>query len=357
MRRALLILLVITVVLVLTGIGAIVSLSSPTRPEAVATLAQGESQEQGAGHDLSPLDRARVWLDESNPGEAKPIVESYLESHPSNADAIVLLGRCYLAMDDAPQASALIKQAVDAHPDIADYRYWYGTSIGAEAMTASTLQQMSLGMNAIAQYKKAIELDPDHIGARQGLMFAAMMAPPFVAGGLDGAKLHAQEIARVDVREGKIAHAQIAMREERHGDAITLLDEALAMNPTEPPDPRLLTQFIRTLHEAGKTERAFETAHELIAMGDRGVEGLYQLGRLSALTGQHADEGLNAFARYLEHKGTEIPPAYVHWRVAQIHILQDNIPAARASLGTALDLMPGMKEAETELKALRSPAP
>jgi tetratricopeptide (TPR) repeat protein len=351
MRRALLIVLILMSVLVLLGIGAVVTLGTPTRPDAVATLSKDAAAPQGGDRDLEPLDRALGLLDDNDPESAKAVIEPYLESNPSDADAIVLLGRCYLALGDAPQASALIKQAVGAHPDHADYRYWYGSSLGTEAMGASTLQQMSLGMSAIAQYKKAVELDPDHLGARQGLMFAAMMAPPFVAGGLDGAKAQAQEIARIDDREGKIAHAQIAMREERHDDAIALLDEAFAMSDDE-PDPRLLVQFVRALYDAGQTERAFEEARRVVAMGDRGVEGLYQLGRLCAKTGEHPEEGLDALTRYLEHTGTEIPPAYIHWRIAQIQIHLDRIPDARASLETALELMPGMPEAKAELAAL-----
>ncbi len=356
MRRALLILLILISILVLLGIGAVVTLGTPTRPDAVATLTKDAVSRQGGDRDLEPLDRAMGLLDDNDPSGARAVIEPYLESNPSDADAIVLLGRCYLALGDAPQASSLIKQAVDAHPDNADFRYWYGSSVGTEAMGASTLQQMSLGMSAIAQYRKAVELDPDHIGARQGLMFAAMMAPPFVAGGLDGAKAHAKEIARIDDREGKIAHAQIAMREERHDDAIALLDEAFTMSEDE-PDPRLLVQFVRALHDAGQTERAFDEARRLAAMGDRGVEGLYQLGRLSAMTGEHPEEGLDALTRYLELTGTEIPPAYIHWRIAQIQVHQERIEDARESLETALELMPGMTEAKAELAALARRAP
>lgn len=351
MRRLVIIVLVLLAVLVLGGIGAVVTLSAPSRPDAVATLSKGTTNEQGGDHDVTPLDQARKLLEANDPEGARSIIEPYLESNPTNADAIVVLGRCYLAQGDAPQASALIKQAVEAHPGNADYRYWYASSIGTEAMTASTLQQMSLGMNAMTQYKKAVELDPDHVGARQGLMFAAMMAPPFVAGGMDAAKVHADEIARIDEREGKIAYAQIAMREERHEDAITLLDDALAMSDDE-PDPQLLVQFVRTLHEAGQTERAFDTARRLIAMGDRGAEGLYQIGRLSAITGEHAEEGLDALERYLERDSTQIPPAYAHWRRGLILVHLGRSDAARKAFEAALELMPGMDEATQALAEL-----
>ena len=81
----------------------------------------------------------------------------------------------------------------------------------------------------------------------------------------------------------------------------------------------------------------------------------YQVGRFSAITGEHLDEGLRALLRYLEQPTRPGDPSHAaaHWRIGMIHEHKGDRQQAREHMEKALELDPNMTEARQALERLR----
>ncbi len=341
-RRALVVIGLAGLLVVGGGALAVRSAMTPERPPPSVTLDTSKASEPA-----DPLDEAQALLESGQLADARSALTAHLEKFPSDASAIVLLGRVEIADGDPAQATALIRQAVEAEPENADFHYWLGSSLGQEAMSAGPLAQASLGLQCLNHYKQAVELDPDHLDARTGLLFFYMMAPSFIGGGLDKARAQADEITRIDAFQGHLAHARIEQRDGNVDGAVARLDEASALRPD---DPDALVQRARLLHDMDRNEEAFDACRRLIELGEG--EGHYQLARIAARTGEHPDEGLASLDAYLGLPSRDVPEAHVWYRYGQLHAHKGETDEARASFERALELMPSLTQARDELNKL-----
>jgi len=347
-RRRTVLFIAVPVVLVGAGAAAVYVASRPARVDPSAVLDEG-------GASGGNLDEGAALFEARSLDEAEAYFQSVLDQYPGEIGAIVYLGRIAIERGDGAQAAALLEQAVEAEPDNADHHYWLGTAYGVQAMQGNPLQAFALAKRVKGEYLRAVELDPDHLLARQGLMMVYAMTPEFAGGSMEKAKAQADEIARIDECEGLSAEAVIAWREQRQDDRLRLLEQAVEQCPDRPAPYIML---MRAQEEQGQIDEAFATCDALLALEPDGSVGLYQLGRLAATTGQPLDEGEAALREHLaldpppSALGRPIPPEYAHLRLGQIYVHKGDTDAARAEFAHALEIDPDLAEARAAMTEL-----
>lgn len=94
--------------------------------------------------------------------EAERCYLSVLSDHPTNFDALMLIGYLRLEQNDPAQALASFAKAVEAAPD--DARTYAG--VGEAAILMGRL------VDAAEAFSDAVRLDPDNAGARNNLASA-----------------------------------------------------------------------------------------------------------------------------------------------------------------------------------------
>ena len=335
-------------VLVGAAAAAVYVASRPSRVDPSAVLDK-------AGASGGKLDEGVALFEARLFDEAEAFFRHVLDEYPGEVGAIVYLGRIELERQHGAEAVALLEQAVEAGPDNADNHYWLGTAFGVQAMQGNPLQGLGLVGDVKREYARAIELDSDHLPARQGLMMVYAMAPGFAGGSIEKAQAQADEIARIDECEGLSAKAVIAWREQKQDERMRLLEQAVERCPDRPV-PYLM--LMRVQQEQGLIDEAFATCDTLLALGSDGSGGLYNLGRLAATTGQRLDDGEAALREHLTLEprptamGQRIPDAYVYLRLGQIEVHRGDTDAARAEFGRALEIDPDLAEARTAMTEL-----
>lgn len=350
MRKRVLILAPLALLAV--GAGAVYFAAKPPTPETTVVL---DSDGQRGG-DLA-VGIALFADDDLETAQAH--FASILEQYPGEIRAVYYLGRVAFAQQRFEESVALLQQAADADPDIADHHYWLANARGRYAMTLPMLQQGAMSGTIITGYKRAVELDPDHVQARQGLVMLNIFLPGFLGGDIDEAKMHADEIARIDEYRGRLANAMIAAKEKDTDKQLRLLERCVEL---EPDRPEAYPQLIRVLQESGRTDDAVDSCRALIALGKPGITGYYQLGRLGAVTGEYLDEAEESLHLFITldtissiDLGQTIPREWAYFRLGEVLAHKDDPDAARQAFLDALEINPELAQAKQALADLDQP--
>src|ERR1051326_3587896 len=137
----------------------------------------------------------------------------------NDAEALIVLGKIALAQNDAEGAETLLEKAVALKPNSAVAHLWLGNAYGSQAQKASIFKQASLAGKTRDEFERAVQLDPNLIDARMGLMDYYSMAPGIVGGSDEKAMQQAAEIKKRDVYQGHRAYARLHQR-KKNFDAV-----------------------------------------------------------------------------------------------------------------------------------------
>lgn len=229
-------------------------LKGPTDPLAAAAVQGHRAQLQGE-LDRIELLRAHQALARRQPGEALPVAEGFVRSHPDDA------------FGHAALAGALMQQAEDSGQE-ADAR------------------------RGIAELREAVRLDPHNVGALYGLAMAHSRLMQ------DDQAIDAMQRLLPLAPKDKVLRANLAqlyVQRGRAAEATTLLAECLRQHPD---DPRLLSMWAQLLVQNGDLDAALTAIDQAIALDD-GIAGLHNF-RAQALAMLYRPQAaVQAFRRAL----------------------------------------------------------
>ena len=298
----------------------------------------------------APVADASAKLDARDPA-AGPAVAALRRAHPDDPSVGVLQVRWLLQQGEREDALDLAEGLADDFPDHAQAQYWLGNAYGQRIGEVGMLRQASYAPKLRAAFERALALDPSIHEARVSLVQFHLQAPGIVGGDPAVAKVHQRELARRDPPRGHWTRGMIA---DAEGESRTAA-EAYVAAWTARPD----VEAYRLSAGVGlQTLERWDDAHALFKTwtAENPAKGAawYQLGRLAALSGRHAADGIAALRHYLTlTPGRGDPgPQHAWWRLGQIQAAADDVAAARASFQQALKLDPDLEEAEAELAKL-----
>jgi len=265
-------------------------------------------------HDqVDPLFKGRQWA------QAQAVLEKATAAAPKDAEAWALLGQVYTTLGNAESAVTALETAAALEPKSSEYQRLLGDAYGVSAQKAGMFGKISFARKCKAAYDQAVVLDPKNIDARWSIMEYCRQAPAIVGGGMDAAYAQAEEIRQIDPARGRLALATLYVADKKMVEAFGLFDEALKANPDD-----YLT--------------------------------LYQLGRLSAMTGQRIDQGIANLRRCLTMTppNNQLGPAAVNWRLGNLLEKKGDKAGARAAYEAAIASDPGFVRALEDLRKLNA---
>jgi tetratricopeptide (TPR) repeat protein len=261
-----------------------------------------------------------LYLERGKSAEAQKAFEAIAAEDPKNADAQIFLGQLALRRDDVDKAKPYIEKALQLAPNNAEAHRVMGDIYGRQAQKASIFSQPGLAKKCLAEYERAVALDPKNIDAHASLFEFYRRAPGIMGGGADKALATAATIKRLDPARGRIAFASFYVDDKKVDQAFAQFDEVLKAAPDD-------------------------------------YVALYQIGRISAVSGQQLDRGLTALRRCLTLPVPAIlntpGHAAAHWRIGNILEKKGDAAGARAAYNAALKLDPAFTAATEALKKLK----
>lgn len=264
-------------------------------------------------------------------------------------EGVRLMGR-----NDAARAEKQFERAIAQEPKVGEYHLWLGRAVGQQAQEASILRQPFLARRTKAAFEKAVELDPELLDARDGLIQFYLMAPAVMGGSVDKAQEQQREIARRNPVRGHQAAANIAW----HARDTVATERALRAAAAAVPDSLGPTLSLASrLVTWNRAEQAAAVYIEFLGRRPDSRPVRYQFGRMSAVSGHE----LAAGERYLRaliadttwEPSTWMPSrAAVHARLGDVLRRQQRREDARAEYDRALALDKDLEIAKAGLKAL-----
>ncbi|MDQ3038407.1 MAG: tetratricopeptide repeat protein [Pseudomonadota bacterium] len=253
-----------------------------------------------------------------------------------------------LQKPDAEAAVKLGERAIAALPRDADAWYYAGQAYGRMAIEVSMLRKASWASKTRDAFQKAVSLDPDHLGAREGLVQFYSMAPAIMGGGKDKATAEANAFATRNPAGG---HYLRAMTLEG-ASAERELRTAVRLAPNE---SRYRGALVMLLDRSKRSTDALAAIEAGLARKPDDVRMLYMLGRHAALHGQRTDVGLAALDRLLAKPAgslEDISVAGAHWRRGQLREKQGLTSEALVDYRRAVALAPRLADAKKDLARL-----
>ncbi|HUR58138.1 MAG TPA: tetratricopeptide repeat protein [Opitutaceae bacterium] len=271
--------------------------------------------------DATRLEAARaLYLERGKSAEAQKAFEAIAAEDPKNASAQLHLGLLALRRDDAEKAKPYVEQALQLAPNDAEMHRVMGDIYGRQAQKASIFSQPGLAKKCLAEYERAVALDPRNIDAHASLFEFYRRAPGIMGGGEDKALATAATIKRLDPTRGRIAFATFYVEDKKYDQAFAQFEEVLRTTPED-------------------------------------YAALYQIGRIAAVSGQQLDRGLASLRRCLAlpvPAGLNTPGhAAAQWRIGNILEKKGDTAGARAAYNAALKLDPNFTAATEALKKLK----
>ncbi len=286
----------------------------------MAALALCAVPGRGAEIAAGELAVARELFAARNYPEAQAAYERLASVDPENFEVQFQLGELALRRDDPAAAVIHLEQAVRVDPESARAQKRLGDAHGTVAVSAPLLSKFGHAKKTLVAYERAVALDPSYISGREALFEYYRQAPGFVGGGFEKAAEQAVQIKALDATRGRIAFATLYVGEKRYAEALAQFDEVLATSPDD-------------------------------------YTALYQVGRLTALTGQYLDRGVAALRRCLELTPPPAPGtpshAMVQWRLGTLLEKKGDLAAARAAYTAALAIEPDHASAAEALRRLK----
>jgi tetratricopeptide (TPR) repeat protein len=258
-------------------------------------------------------------------------------------------GRAAMNRNDAEAASALFEKAVAQNPKSAEAHYSLGSAYGSMAQKASLFSQASLAGKTKDEFEKAVELDPNHLEARQGLVQFYTIAPGFMGGSYDKAFAQVNEIRKRDPLMGHRSAAFIYSHQKKTDLA---KNEYLAEVKEFPRSARAHLD-LGLLHISQKDWKAAgDEFAAALALDPAYMPTVFRIGQLVVLSNGNLAHGEEMLRKYLTYtpKNDEPPVARAHYWLGQIFEKQGKKAEAKASFAASLKLNPNQKDVAEALK-------
>ncbi|NVJ98873.1 MAG: hypothetical protein HWE25_12020 [Alphaproteobacteria bacterium] len=297
-------------------------------------------------------------LDDGNIEAAISHFETDLETAETAFDAHWRMGQALVMAGQDKDALDFLEKAVEMNADHADAQYWWGAANGQVAGKASIFSAPGYAKKSLAAFERTLELDPNHMPAREGLVQFHLRAPGIVGGDKDKARTLAAEALEIDRWKGLMLTAMVQQNDK---DMEGALETYATMMADFPGKPRPYLDRGLTLREMERFEEAGADFIALAEIGDGLGEdaekedrviaslGHYFLGSVASMSGQYQAEGIKALEAYLAKGNFDHPrrEAYARYYLADIYLATGAVDKARENVELAAE-----KDGGDDLKKL-----
>src|SRR5262249_11109892 len=119
-----------------------------------------------------------------------------------DAAAWALTGRNYYGMADFKKATEAFEKALALNPEDSEIELWAGRAYGRRAETSNPLTAPGYASKARQHFERATRLNPNNTEAQSDLFEYYLEAPGFLGGGMDKARMVAEQISKLSLVEG-----------------------------------------------------------------------------------------------------------------------------------------------------------
>ncbi|MBC8755757.1 tetratricopeptide repeat protein [Kordia sp. YSTF-M3] len=247
--------------------------------------------------------------------KAETILKTELDTSPNDRILIELMGDSYGYQEKWDDAIEYYEQLVEIDDNNANYHYKYGGAMGMKALKVNKFRALGLIGDIKRSFKRAAELDPNHIDARWALVELYMQLPGIVGGSKRTSMKYANELENLSKVDGYLAKGYIYEYDD---------------------EPELAEQFYKKAIEVGGSLTCYEKLTNLYEKQEQPLKAIeniekshkkhqrnamhYQIGKVAADYNLQLEKGEKCLYLYIANYTTKdgVPVSWAYYRLAQI---------------------------------------
>ena len=263
-----------------------------------------------------------------------------MQSYPKDLEGIELLGHAYFHQEKWDEAINTYESLIEVQPKNANYQFKYGGVLALKAKSISKLRALGLIGDAKDALIKSANLDPNHIEVRWALVELYMQLPGIVGGSKTKSLKYANELQNISKVDGYLAKGYIY----EYDDKLELAEKYYKMAIKEGGSLTCFQKLTDLYENEDAPEKAIANIEAAQKRHERNALH-YQIGKISAEYNIQLQKGERCLKTYLKNYSLKdgVPMAWAHYRLAQIHMHQNNKLEALKYIDLALAELPEIK--------------
>ena len=223
-----------------------------------------------------------------------------------DAETLFSQGLQVYGAENYERAIQLFEQAAKAAPSVSRYEHWLGKAYGRRAERVIFIKAGGLAKKAKAAFERAVELDPQNVGALTDLLDYYLSAPAILGGGEDKARGIAARLAKISPAEGHRAQALLFAKRKEYAEAEREFRRASEL---EPAKLGRLLDLACFLNERGRYDEADALFDQAAKRDPKSPEYLFARGRQLAVSKRNPERARELLEQYLRSpRGPDDPP-------------------------------------------------
>ncbi|OEY71088.1 hypothetical protein BI198_13000 [Rheinheimera salexigens] len=262
---------------------------------------------------------------------AQALLADKVNKKSKDSQLLALWGETEAKLNNIDLAEEILKKAIQLDGSNADYQHWYATASCNKAASVSMFSALGYAKRCKKAYEAALALAPEH--PRSYIALGSYLAQaPSIAGGDKKAALElVNQLKKIDELQGLLLELKMTDFKDE-----AMFEQFLA-------DKEILTQrpeayFYRGQQLSSSEDYSgaigyFQLALQQAAVDDDAVtilaETRYQLARNAVLGQTAATEGIVVLTQYLTESTDAKRNEWAKYRLAQLHLLNDDKGSAQ----------------------------
>lgn len=193
---------------------------------------------------------------------ARNYFETSLQQNPNDLNTIEYLGDIKCQFKQWEKAVPYYLKLTKLKPTNAEFFYKYGGALGMQAKEANKFKALSLLDDVKAAFKKAIQLNPNHIGARWALIEIYIQLPGFVGGSENKAKSYATELLKISPVDGYLSKGHIEEYYKRYSNAEKFYIKAIEVGNSKTTYQKLADLYKNKMAQPDKAKKVWAIYNE-----------------------------------------------------------------------------------------------
>ena len=206
----------------------------------------------------SEVAKAEKFVTQKKYAEATTLLEKFSKEHPTNEEAVELLGDIAGQQKKWDEAINYYAQLKKKDPTVANYFYKYGGALGMKAKESNKFKALGMIDDVEYAFLKAAQLDSKHIESRWALVMLYIELPGIVGGSEKKAQKYADEILLLSKVEGCLAKGYIDEYFNRKQKAETYYIKAFQLEKSKKTFQKLYNFYLYKSKEADKAKKIKE---------------------------------------------------------------------------------------------------
>lgn len=210
----------------------------------------------------SNFEKAEVCFKNQKYLQAKPLFEKVLQQSPNDLKTIEYLGDIQCHLGNWENAIPYYETLKKRNPSQAEYQYKFGGAMAMKAKESNAFKALSMIDDIKVAFRKSIQLNPKHIGARWALIEIYLQLPGLLGGSEKKAIQYSDELLKISTVDGYLAKGHIEEYYKRYPQAEKQYKKAIEAGHSQTTYQKLADLYKNKMDQPEKAKQILAIYNE-----------------------------------------------------------------------------------------------